>query len=100
MGCVRSASLLSEDGRKYRERVIAIVGEVETKLRGPLRFEATYNPPDERKRDLDNLQKAIWDAMKHAGVYPDDSQFREMSVKFGPVVKDGRAVIKVSTLGV
>ena len=31
-------------------------------------------PPDRRRRDLDNLQKPLLDALQHAGVYEDDSQ--------------------------
>jgi crossover junction endodeoxyribonuclease RusA len=31
-------------------------------------------PPDRRRRDLDNIQKPVLDALQHAGVYEDDSQ--------------------------
>jgi len=29
-------------------------------------------PPDNRRRDLDNFQKPLQDALQYAGVYPDD----------------------------
>jgi crossover junction endodeoxyribonuclease RusA len=31
-------------------------------------------PPDRRRRDLDNIQKALLDSLEHAGVYADDNQ--------------------------
>jgi crossover junction endodeoxyribonuclease RusA len=31
-------------------------------------------PPDRRRRDLDNIQKPVLDALQHARVYQDDSQ--------------------------
>ena len=31
-------------------------------------------PPDKRRRDVDNLNKAILDALQEAGMYEDDSQ--------------------------
>ena len=35
-------------------------------------------PPDKRKRDLDNLLKATCDSLEYVGVFPDDSQIREL----------------------
>ncbi len=32
------------------------------------------HPPDDRRRDCDNVQKAVIDALQHAGVFWDDSQ--------------------------
>ncbi len=31
-------------------------------------------PPDDRRRDCDNVQKAVLDALQHAGAFWDDSQ--------------------------
>jgi crossover junction endodeoxyribonuclease RusA len=32
------------------------------------------HPPDNRRRDADNVQKSVLDALQHAGVFWDDSQ--------------------------
>lgn len=37
--------------------------------------------PDRRKRDIDNIQKAVLDALAHAGVYKDDCQIDEIRVR-------------------
>lgn len=37
-------------------------------------------PPDNRRRDLDNLLKATQDSLQYAGFYKDDSQIDSLSV--------------------
>lgn len=37
--------------------------------------------PDNRRRDAVNLLKAPLDALAHAGVYEDDSQIVELSIR-------------------
>ena len=74
--------VISEKGRAYRE----IVGDLMT-IQGkvfhtskPLRVEIKAYRPDKRRRDLDNLLKATFDALAHAGVYEDDSQIVDLRI--------------------
>jgi len=53
-------------------------------------------PPDARRRDIDNYNKALFDALTHAGVWEDDSQVKRMLVEWGPVTKKGRVEITIS----
>ena len=43
-------------------------------MTGPLAIRIEIHPPDDRRRDCDNVQKAVLDAMQHAGLFWDDSQ--------------------------
>lgn len=97
----RVLKFVGEAGTRFRKNVLAAVLSAGSppRLRGHLRLEGAFYPPDSRKRDLDNVLKSLLDAMQEAGVYGDDCQVREIDIRFGPVVKDGKAVIKVSTLG-
>ena len=52
-------------------------------------------PPDRRKRDLDNLLKALQDALTHAGVWLDDSQITELHIEKGEIRKGGETRIVV-----
>lgn len=91
---------LSAEGKLFRDLVLVAVRQAHpVKLKGHLRMEVTFHPPNNLRRDIDNLPKALNDALTKAGLFDDDSQIRELELKFGPVVKDGKAVIKVSTLG-
>lgn len=100
-GWKRPVVHVSDEGKAFQREVQRIVRAKRVgKLLGPLLLEATLHPPDRRGHDLDNRLKPMIDALKLAGVFVDDVQIREIHAKFGPVVADGRAVVKLMTLGV
>ncbi len=72
----RGRTLISRGGRAYRQQVMTqcqgMGGQPPRDGRLALAMDAF--PPDRRRRDLDNIQKPVLDAMQHAGVYLDDSQ--------------------------
>jgi crossover junction endodeoxyribonuclease RusA len=53
-------------------------------------------PPDRRRRDIDNYTKAIFDGLTHARVWGDDSQVKDLRIRWGQAVKGGgfRLIIK------
>jgi len=55
-------------------------GHIRT-LTGRLDFVAYMTPPDRRKRDIDNLRKAIWDSLQHNNVFVNDSQIDDDRMK-------------------
>ena len=89
--------LLSENGRKYRQHVADLVmvarcsGRFSADQR--LMVDITANPPDRRRRDLDNIPKALLDALEAAGVMPDDEQIDSMTIVRGAVLKGGRTYV-------
>lgn len=83
-------TLLSRDGRRYRETVgVLLAGRVRQPLAIPLQAELHLYPPDRRRRDWDNFQKGVWDALQHAGIYLDDSQVRRAVIELH--APDGKA---------
>jgi len=57
-------------------------------------------PPDRRKRDVDNILKALLDALTHAGVYEDDSFIDDLRVVRGAVIKGGYCRVVLSQIEV
>ena len=55
-------------------------------------------PPDKRCRDLDNILKAIFDALVSSKLIKDDEQIDDIRVVRGDVVKGGMVKIKVVEL--
>ena len=89
--------LLSKEGRGYREavkRAIHAAHYARASIAGPLEVRVNVFPPDRRRRDVDNICKAVFDALTHAGVWNDDSQIMDLHVrKFSPGAASGVAVL-------
>ena len=94
--------LLSADGRAYRQIVAAAVLEQHgpaDPLTGRLSMTLRAYPPDRRRRDVDNLAKAILDAIEHAGsVYENDSQIDHLSIRRMNVEKPGRVEVSIGEI--
>ncbi|EFH7974180.1 RusA family crossover junction endodeoxyribonuclease [Escherichia coli] len=99
-GPLKGRHLISAAGRKYQSAACVAIVEQLRRLPKPSRelaaVEITLFPPDERSRDIDNYNKALFDALTHAGVWEDDSQVKRMLVEWGPVTKKGRVEITIS----
>ena len=94
----RSATLLSREGREYRERVHDMLGDG-TPMDGRLRVSIDMYPPTRRVCDVDNYLKAPFDALTHAGVWRDDSQIDELHIHRREVVKGGKLVVRIEEVG-
>lgn len=72
---VRGRPVLSKEARSYRRRVRSLLAHQKVEpLTGPLAVRIEMYPPDKRRRDCDNVQKAVLDALQQGGLFWDDSQ--------------------------
>ena len=92
-----STYFISEEGKRYRRAVALIVRQQRLKLSlsGRLAIKVIAEPPDKRRRDLDNILKAPLDALTHAGVLMDDEQFDEITIRRGSVIKGGSVEVRI-----
>ncbi|EGW70928.1 crossover junction endodeoxyribonuclease rusA, partial [Escherichia coli O91:H21 str. B2F1] len=83
--------LYQKPGSGYRRAVALIVRQQRLKLSlsGRLAIKIIAEPPDKRRRDLDNILKAPLDALTHAGLLMDDEQFDEINIVRGQPVSGG-----------
>lgn len=89
-------TLISREGRRFREHVTSVLAGLGLKpMDGPLEVHIDVFPPDRRRRDLDNVQKALLDAMEHGGVYHDDSQIKKFVAEMHGVVPGGKVVVAI-----
>jgi Holliday junction resolvase RusA-like endonuclease len=93
---VGQRTLISREGRRFRQRVLALLAarRVETFV-GPLAVRVGVYPPDRRRRDIDNVLKALFDALQHGGVYGDDSQVVRLTIEKHPPVAGGKTLIQI-----
>lgn len=82
-GAMAGRVIISEKGRQYRALVIqhVIISGPFKKLQGNLSMTIILCPPDRRRRDVDNYQKPLLDALTHAGIWSDDSQVKKLTTE-------------------
>ena len=94
-------TLISREGRTFRRNVCALLGgggPRKPPSGGRIALAMDAFPPDRRRRDLDNIQKPVLDALEHAGIYADDSQIDLLITRRREAVADGRLPIAISAL--
>lgn len=91
---VRGRTFVSTVGKRYRERVRALIRSG-GHLPGRVTAIAEFYPPDRRRRDEDNLFKAFFDSIKY-GLIEDDSQVKvTLAVMGDPVPPAGLVYLRI-----
>jgi crossover junction endodeoxyribonuclease RusA len=92
----RGRTHLSKEGRDYQKHVSTARarGGIET-ISGPVEVTINVNPPDRRRRDVDNLLKGIGDGLQKGGVLVDDSQIKKLTIEMHEPVRGGRCHVSI-----
>jgi crossover junction endodeoxyribonuclease RusA len=96
----RGRTVISTKGRQYRTAVAeqVLVQRGAQHYTAPLKVEIEAWRPDRRKRDLDNLLKAVLDSLAHAGVFEDDSQIVDLRIYWSEHI-GGMLKVKIERMG-
>ncbi len=97
----RGRMVIGRAGREYRTAaLLEICGQnvPRNSLSGRLRVEMVIYNPDNRRRDLDNIQKALLDALVISEVIEDDGNIDELHIVRGPVKKGGSVTVWIVAL--
>lgn len=99
-GPLAGRTLLSREGRSYRSEVLAAIIEQGRPKgsSGRLSVEIIANPPDRRRRDLDNLLKACLDGLVHCQVIRDDGDIDRLEITRSAVVKGGSLIVRIAEI--
>jgi crossover junction endodeoxyribonuclease RusA len=98
---VGNRTLLSREARAYRRQaVLELMAQNAKKIGGrKCRVEITVFAPDNRRRDIANLEKQLSDAMQTYGVFDDDSQIDDLRIVRGPINKaDPHVLVRVEAI--
>ena len=89
--------IISAEGRSYRKAVAdqVLIQRGAKHYEGKLRVVIEAWRPDKRKRDLDNLLKAVLDSLTHAGVWADDGLIVDLRIYWADSI-GGMLKVKVS----
>ena len=107
----RQMRIIGRGGKEYQNAVQrALYAAGSPRLEGDLRVnELILRPPNNVRRDLDNVLKCLWDSLqdreskksgvKVSGLFHDDCQIREYRcIKWGPVVAGGKVCLRISQI--
>lgn len=98
VGKVYTGMMIGERGLAYRSDVEVAVRRghrVPPELDGRLAIIVFVNPPDHKKRDLDNLWKSVLDALTKARVIKDDVLFDDIRMIRGNIKPGGRLLLSI-----
>lgn len=88
--------VLTKQARTFRSHVRRIARATRLKpLLGPIAIRIEIHPPDDRRRDVDNAQKTILDALQHAGAFWDDSQVVWLLTVKGKPRAESKAIVQL-----
>ena len=93
---VGNRTIISRNGRAFCRAVhAALIAQDVKPTTGRLVVTIDVHPPDNRRRDLDNVMKALLDALQHGGAYADDGQIDELHIRRGACVPGGRVRVRI-----
>ena len=93
---VDGKTLISKEGRIYRDDVALMLHLHRVpKFSGSLSVHVDAHPPDARRRDIDNILKALLDALQYGGAYHDDNQIERLSVARQSVTAKGKVCVTI-----
>lgn len=99
--------LISAEGRAYAHKVhdcVLMQRAPRSSLNATRRFDSPVSvdiiayPPNRARHDLDNLPKAILDALTKARVWEDDSLVHDLRIRWGEVRKGGEIQITINEM--
>lgn len=86
-GKLAGRHLISAEGRQYRERAALMIriamlqAGLPSPVKAPVRCVIFANPPDARRRDLDNVLKVLLDALQAGGAIRDDGDITSLVIE-------------------
>lgn len=92
---------LTERGLSYRNEVSVICYRQDgsqDRMEKNIVTSWEFYPPDKRRRDYDNLFKAMQDSLTHAGVWKDDLQVKECHWYEREISKPGYVLVQITEI--
>ena len=92
---------ISNKGRKFRAEVLDAVHEQlpNITIDDRMLVEVVLYPPDRKRRDVDNYNKPLLDALTQAGLWEDDSLIDQLFNYRGATTQSGRVFMRITDAG-
>lgn len=91
------AIYVGQEGKSYRNAVKQNLSSAKP-IEGKVKVHIDFFPPDNRKRDADNITKCLLDSLQDSRVIKDDYDIDHLSLWRRPKVDGGKVNIKIQTM--
>lgn len=88
---------VTQKGKAFQFEVRRIGKQVD-RLLGAVAVQVDVYLPDKRRRDIDNLLKALLDGLTASGVIEDDSLISDLRIRKVGFVPKGKVVVRIEEL--
>lgn len=97
----KNRMILTKRGRDYRTEALKALNELgltNEGLESKVSVHLVLNPPSNRRYDIDNFCKSLFDAMSKANFWVDDEQIYSLSIKKGVKTEGGNVQVSVTII--
>lgn len=92
-------TILSRGGRDYIQKVGEVIAGLGiSTLHGRLAVDVEVYPPDRKTRDMDNIQKALFDSLRKNEVIEDDGQIDRIAIRRMGATRGGAVIVRLEEI--
>lgn len=79
-------------------RSLKATKRIEMPLGSTISMRVDAHPPDDKKRDIDNILKALFDSLVKGGLLQDDSQISRLFIERCSIIDKGQVIVRIEEL--
>lgn len=79
-------------------RSLKVTTRMEMPIGATISMQVHAYPPDDKKRDLDNILKALCDSLVKGGLLQDDSQISRLFIERCSIIAKGQVIVRIEEL--
>lgn len=79
-------------------RSLKATTRMEMPLHSTIALQVYAYPPDDKKRDIDNILKALFDSLVKGGLLQDDSQISRLFIERCSIIDKGQVIVRIEEL--
>ncbi|OHB58817.1 MAG: hypothetical protein A2Y12_00245 [Planctomycetes bacterium GWF2_42_9] len=92
-------TFIGREGMMFRKRVCSVLMAANVKpMAGMLAMKVRAYPPDRRKRDIDNIQKPLLDALEKGRAFYNDCQIKHLTTVMKNPVNGGKTTVTIRVI--
>jgi crossover junction endodeoxyribonuclease RusA len=89
-------TFIGAEGMIFRKQVCIVLMAAKVRpMAGILAMKVRVYPPDRRKRDIDNIQKPLLDALEKGRAFFNDCQIKHLTIVMKEPIEGGKTIVTI-----